>query len=108
MASSVTLKFGNRTVEYDLIEGRVHIPTLGHAFTLQVVKLNGKLVSFNREGFTHVKFSPGDVLDISGTPAVVAAMPGTPYVWGPGACKCTCQLGVSVVLPFHPCSRSSS
>ena len=82
MASFVTLKFGNRTEETNLIEGRVHIPTVKDTFALCVVNINCELIPFNHKGFTHVKFNPGDILIISGTPAEVSATPGASYLYG--------------------------
>ena len=82
MASFVTLKFGNRTEETNLMEGRVHIPTIKDAFALCVVNINGELVPCNHKGFTHASFNPGDILIISGTPAEVAATPGASYLYG--------------------------
>jgi hypothetical protein len=80
MASIVTLQFGDLTEKMHLFEGRVHIPTVKEAFALRVAKINGVLEPSDSQGFTHAKFpipNSGDTLNISGTPAEVAAIPGT-------------------------------
>ncbi|KAL0050597.1 hypothetical protein WJX82_002995 [Trebouxia sp. C0006] len=76
MASNVTSKDGDLTETIPLIEGRLHIPTVQNAFTLRVVKIDGALAPVDSQGFTYAIFKPGDTLNISGTPAEVAAMPG--------------------------------
>ena len=77
MASTVTLQFGGLTETLPLFEGRIHIPTLTHAFGLHVAKINGALAPADRQGFTYAKFSSGDTLNISGTPAQISAIAGT-------------------------------
>ncbi len=77
MASIVTLQCGDLTEKMHLFEGRVHIPTIKEAFALRVAKINGVLEPSDSQGFTHAKFNSGDTLNISGTPAEVAAIPGT-------------------------------
>ncbi len=74
MASTVTLQFGGVTEIIPLFDGRVHIPTIKDTFELRVAKINGVLASADSHGFTNAKFSSGDTLNISGTPA---AIPGT-------------------------------
>ena len=75
MASTVTLQYGALTERTTLVDGKVHIPTVKEAFELRVAKINGVLEPADSQGFTHVKFSSGDTLSISGTPA--EAIPGT-------------------------------
>ena len=82
MASNVTSKDGDLTETIPLIEGRLHIPTIQNAFTLRVVKIDGALAPVDSQGFTYAIFKPGDTLNISGTSAEVAAMPGTPHSRG--------------------------
>lgn len=77
MASTVTLQFGGLTEIMPLFDGKVHIPTIKDTFELRVAKINGVLAPADSQGFTHEKFKPGDTLDISGTPAVISAIPGT-------------------------------
>ncbi len=77
MASTVTLKYGELTETIPLFGGRLHIPTIKDAFTLRVPRIDGVLAPVDSQGFTHAIFKPGDTLNISGTSAEVAAMPGT-------------------------------
>ena len=70
----MTLQFGGLTEIIPLFDGRVHIPTIKDMFELRMAKTNGVLPSADSHGFTHAKFSCGDTLNISGTPA---AIPGT-------------------------------
>ena len=79
MASTVTLKYGELTETIPLFEGRLHIPTINDAFTLRVPRIDGVLAPVDSQGFTYAIFKPGDTLNISGTSAEVAAMPGTLY-----------------------------
>ncbi len=79
MASNVTLTYGNLTETIPLFEGRLHIPTIKDAFTLRVAKFDGALAPVDSQGFTYAIFKPGDTLNISGTSADSAAMPGTPH-----------------------------
>ncbi len=82
MASNVTLKYGDLTETIPLFEGRLHIPTIKDAFTLRVAKIDGALAPVDSQGFTYAIFKPGDTLNISGTSAESAAMPGTPHSRG--------------------------
>ena len=77
MASIVTLQCEDLTKKMHLFEGRVHIPTIKEAVALCVAKINGVLEPSDSQGFTHAKFNYGDTFNISGTPAEVAATPGT-------------------------------
>ena len=77
MASTVTLKYGDLTETIPLFEGRLHIPTIKDTFTLRVARIDGVLAPVDSQGFTYAMFKPGDTLNISGTSADVAAMPGT-------------------------------
>ena len=77
MVSTVILKYGDLTESIPLFEGRLHIPTIKDAFILCVARIDGVLAPFDSQGFTHAIFKPGDTLNISGTSAEVAAMPGT-------------------------------
>ena len=61
---------------------RLHIPTIKVAFTLCVARIDGVLAPVDSPGFTNAIFKPGDTLNISGTSAEVAAMPGTPHSRG--------------------------
>ncbi len=79
MASNVTLKYGDCTETSPLFEGRLHIPTIKDASTLHVARIDGGLAPVDSQGFTYAIFKPGDTLNISGTSAAVAAMPGTPH-----------------------------
>ena len=74
MESTVNLQFGALAERIPLVDGRVHIPTIKHAFELRVAKISGILASADSQGFTHATFHSGDTLNISGTPA---AIPGT-------------------------------
>ena len=77
MASTVALKYGNMVETIPLFEGRLHMPTIKDAFTLRVARIDGVLVPVDSQGFTHAIFKPGDTLNISGTSAEAAVMPGT-------------------------------
>ena len=91
MASIVTLKFGAVTETTDLIEGRLHIPTIKDIFALRVVQIDGICRSVNSEGFTYATFNTGDTLNISGTPAELAPMPGTLQFSGSASACLSCN-----------------
>ena len=82
MASNVTLTYGDLTETIPLFEGRLHIPTIKDAFTLRVERIDGILAPVDSQGFTHAIFKPGVTLNISGSSAEVAAMPGTLHLRG--------------------------
>ena len=73
----VTLKFGDQTEKIPLIEGSIHIPTVKDAFALRFARIDGALAPVDSQGFTYAKFNPGDILNISGPPAEIAATQGT-------------------------------
>ena len=77
MASTVTLQFEALTKKIPLFDGKVHIPTIKATFELRVAEIDGLLIPADSQGFTYAKFSSGDTLSISGTPAEVSAIPGT-------------------------------
>ena len=79
MASNVTLRYGDLTETLPLFDGRLHIPTIKDAFTLRVARIDGALAPVDSQGFIYAILKPGDTLNISGTSAEVAAMPGTPH-----------------------------
>ena len=82
MASNVTLKYGDLTEKIPLFGGRLHIPTIKDAFALRGIRVADTLAPFDNEGLTLATFEPGDTLNISGTPAELPAMPGTPHSRG--------------------------
>lgn len=52
-------------------------PLLNVLLQLRLAKINGALKPVDSEGFTYVTFHAGDILNISGRPAEVLAVPGT-------------------------------
>ena len=75
----MTLRCRDLTEAIPLFEGRLHMPTIKDAFTVRVARIDGVLPPADSQGFTHATFKPGDTLNISGTSAEVAAVPGTPH-----------------------------
>lgn len=77
MASDVTLRFEDQCETFSLDEGRVHVPTVERTFALRLARINGAIKPVDSQGFTYETFNAGDILNVSGRPAEVFAVPGT-------------------------------
>lgn len=50
-------------------ENRVHVPTIVKAFALRAAEIDGALAPADTDGFSYAKYTPGDTLNIDGSPA---------------------------------------
>jgi hypothetical protein len=66
--SSVTLKFNGKEQKLRLINNKIHVNAVKEAFNLKSVQLDGQLEPVDQLGFTVTEFSPGQVVNVSGSP----------------------------------------
>jgi hypothetical protein len=66
--NSVVLNFNGKEEKIRLINNKIQISAVKDAFNLRTVQLNGLTEPIDQLGFTVAEFSPGTVVNISGSP----------------------------------------
>ena len=72
MALPVILQYNDCQEEFQLVDKRLHIPTVERVFGLWNAKVDGAIQSADERGFTFGTYMPGSMHEITGT----AALPG--------------------------------
>lgn len=72
--NSVVLNFNGKEEKIRLINNKIQISAVKDAFNLRTVQLNGLTEPIDQLGFTVAEFSPGTVVNISGSPTTGATV----------------------------------
>jgi hypothetical protein len=68
LAGMVLLRCGDKEEHFDLVDGKVHLPTVEQYFELKKIKLNGRVYPAS-DGLTFATFDDASFIDVTGEPA---------------------------------------